>query len=36
MAGMVGTINYEIVCAISRRVPRVYWKDDRPDVAGNL
>jgi alanine racemase len=36
MAGTVGTINYEIVCAISRRVPRVYWKDGSPEVSGIL
>ena len=24
IAGILGTINYEIVCMISRRVPRVY------------
>lgn len=27
IARTVGTINYEVVCAISKRVPRVYWKD---------
>lgn len=27
IAAAVGTINYEVVCAISKRVPRVYWKD---------
>lgn len=27
LAGLVGSINYEIVCAISKRVPRVYRKD---------
>ncbi len=27
IAHTVGTINYEVVCAISKRVPRVYWKD---------
>lgn len=29
MAGRIGTINYEVVCAISKRVPRVYWKDGK-------
>ena len=24
LARLVGTINYELVCAVSRRVPRVY------------
>ena len=24
MADIIGTINYEIVCGITRRVPRVY------------
>jgi alanine racemase len=27
LAGRIGTINYEIVCAISARVPRVYHRD---------
>lgn len=27
MAGMIGTINYEITCAVSKRVPRVYRRD---------
>lgn len=27
LAGLAGTINYEIVCAISKRVPRLYKKD---------
>ena len=26
LAGLIGTINYEIVCMISERVPRVYIK----------
>ena len=26
MAGVLGTINYEIVCDISSRVPRIYQK----------
>lgn len=30
IARKLGTINYEIPCMISRRVPRVYIKDDKP------
>ncbi len=29
LAGMLGTIGYEIVCLIGRRVPRVYMKDGK-------
>jgi len=29
LAGIANTINYEIVCSISRRVPRVYYKDGK-------
>lgn len=29
LASSLGTVNYEIVCMISRRVPRVYIKDNR-------
>ncbi len=29
LADAIGTINYEIVCAINRRVPRVYIKDGK-------
>ncbi len=29
LAGICGTINYELVCAVSKRVPRVYKKDGR-------
>jgi alanine racemase len=36
MARTIGTINYEIVCAISRRVPRIYWKDGRLQESGIL
>jgi alanine racemase len=36
MARMVGTINYEVVCAISKRVPRIYWKDGTPLASGIL
>ena len=27
LARLVGTINYELVCSVSRRVPRVYLRD---------
>lgn len=27
MAGIIGTINYEITCSVSKRVPRVYRRD---------
>jgi alanine racemase len=30
LAGRIGTISYEIVCGISKRVPRVYHWDGRP------
>ena len=29
-AEVVGTINYEIVCGIAARVPRVYHRDGEP------
>lgn len=29
MAGMAGTITYELLCAVSRRVPRLYLRDGR-------
>jgi alanine racemase len=29
MAEIMGTINYEIICMISKRVPRVYIKNNR-------
>lgn len=29
VAGRIGTINYEVVCAVSGRVPRVYLQDGR-------
>ncbi|HIV85204.1 MAG TPA: alanine racemase [Candidatus Monoglobus merdigallinarum] len=29
IAGIMGTINYEIVCVVGKRVPRVYLKDGR-------
>ena len=31
-----GTINYEIICGISRRVPRVYLRDARRCVSGTI
>jgi alanine racemase len=30
IARRVGTINYEILCGISNRVPRVYHRDGEP------
>lgn len=34
LAGLIGTINYEIVCMISKRVPRVYYKNgELVDIA---
>jgi alanine racemase len=30
LAQRIGTINYEVVCGISKRVPRVYHRDGRP------
>ncbi len=30
LASRIGTINYEVVCGISSRVPRVYHRDSRP------
>lgn len=29
LAGLTGTINYEIVCGLSKRVPRIYIKDGK-------
>lgn len=29
LAELAGTIPYELTCAVSRRVPRVYYKDGR-------
>lgn len=34
LAGYTDTINYEIICGVSKRVPRVYFKDGRE--AGRL
>ncbi len=30
LARRIGTINYEVVCGISARVPRVYHRDGEP------
>jgi alanine racemase len=30
LANRLGTINYEVLCGISRRVPRVYHRDGAP------
>ncbi len=30
LAGLIGTISYELVCDVGRRVPRVYIKDKKP------
>ncbi|MBQ7045480.1 MAG: alanine racemase [Clostridia bacterium] len=30
LANMAGSFNYEFVCGISRRVPRIYYKDNKP------
>lgn len=35
VAGWEGTIHYEVVCALSKRVPRVYLKDGRVDSIYN-
>ena len=35
MARAAGTISYELTCAVSRRVPRVYFRDGR-ETAGEL
>ena len=29
LAAMAGTIPYEIVCAVSKRVPRIYYRDGK-------
>ena len=38
-AGMVGTINYELLCAIGKRVPRLYFREGKlvsiKDFTGN-
>ena len=35
LASWEGTINYEVVCALSKRVPRVYLKDGKMDSIYN-
>lgn len=35
LADIIGTINYEIVCMISKRVPRVYIRDGRVAMVKN-
>ncbi|HUE27055.1 MAG TPA: alanine racemase C-terminal domain-containing protein, partial [Solirubrobacteraceae bacterium] len=30
LARRIGTINYEILCGVSRRVPRVFHRDGEP------
>ena len=35
VAGWEGTINYEVVCALSKRVPRVYLKGGRVESIYN-
>ena len=29
IASLLGTVNYELICMISRRIPRVYFKDNK-------
>ena len=29
MAAETGTINYEIICGLSRRIPRAYYRDGK-------
>ncbi|MCH3972348.1 MAG: alanine racemase [Oscillospiraceae bacterium] len=36
LAGLIGTINYEITCDISKRVPRIYYKNGRAVAEMNL
>lgn len=36
IAKIIGTINYEVVCAVARRVPRVYFKDGKILKVKNL
>ena len=30
LAGLYGTINYEMVCLVGKRVPRIYLRDGKP------
>ena len=36
IARIIGTINYEITCNISKRVPRVYIQDGKINKINNL
>lgn len=40
VAGRIGTINYEILCSVNKRVPRLYFRDDKlvslQDFAKNI
>lgn len=29
LASQIGTINYEVICSVSKRIPRVYIRDGR-------
>jgi alanine racemase len=35
LAAATGTIDYEVVCAVSRRIPRVYFLDGKPGKISN-
>ena len=35
LAALEGSINYEVVCGLSKRVPRVYLKNGRVDSIYN-
>jgi alanine racemase len=36
IAAWAGTISYEVLCGISQRVPRRYWRDGRPVATCTL
>lgn len=36
MAARIGTINYEVVCAIARRVPRIYRQNGQADAGSGF
>ena len=36
VARRLGTINYEVTCALTARVPRIYHRDGAPAVAEPL
>ncbi|RQD73372.1 MAG: alanine racemase [Candidatus Syntrophonatronum acetioxidans] len=36
IAGWLGTINYEVTCAVSKRIPRVYLRDNKIKAARTL